>query len=225
MQKEILSSLLQAVKVNANLAWQQSIRITKYTIFISDFIDIDNLTFHRLLVSSLFSNLGMIGISSQIQTKKTFSAEEFNKYKMHPNLSKQILVPVHEFKDDIINVVLHHHENYDGSGYPDGLKAREIPFESRLIRIMEHFDDVSLNFSIPDKALEGGLKEIDAKAGIFFDPELVKNFKTFIDKFSEEIKKIISLKEDTHFSEMQDLILEKIVEIEEKITPPPPAPK
>lgn len=216
MRQEVLSELLRALKESSNLLWQQSIRISKYIILIRDFINIDNLTFHRLLVSSLSSNLGMIGLSPQIQTKKTLNVDELNKYKTHPIIGKQILDPLkYDFKDDIINVVLHHHENYDGSGYPDGLKAKEIPFESRLIRIMEHFDDVSLNFfSIPDKALEEGKKEIVSKAGIFFDPELVKIFEAFIGKSSEELKKIISSKEDVYFSNIQNTILQKIGELE-----------
>jgi HD-GYP domain-containing protein (c-di-GMP phosphodiesterase class II) len=74
--------------------------------------------------------------------------------------------------------MLHHHERYDGKGYPHGLKGKDIPLEARIIAVADTFDAITSDRAYrPAKSPEEALKEIEKVAGTQLDPELVKVFK------------------------------------------------
>ena len=94
----------------------------------------------KLKIASLLHDIGKIGVSEKILNKKGFlTKEERKEIEKHPLLGAEIMKPVEEFKD-IIEAVKHHHERYDGKGYPDGLKGRKIPFLSAIISVADAYD-------------------------------------------------------------------------------------
>lgn len=90
--------------------------------------------------AGLLHNVGKIGISDQIINKPGRLTEaEFEEMKRHPRLSYEVLKPVARL-GPALNGVLYHHENWDGSGYPEGLRGEQIPRAARIIRVVDMFD-------------------------------------------------------------------------------------
>jgi putative nucleotidyltransferase with HDIG domain len=94
----------------------------------------------NLYVAALLHDIGKIGVSTSIVTKTgKLDSKEFAQMKQHPVISARILRSFKEF-EHLSNIVLHHHEREDGSGYPDGLKGKEIPLESKIIAVVDVFE-------------------------------------------------------------------------------------
>jgi len=101
---------------------------------------------------------------------------EFTEIKRHPEIGYRILSTVNEMLD-VANCVLYHHERWDGTGYPKGLKGDDIPLVARIIAIADAFDAMSsersYRSSMPEQVI---IEELRNNAGIQFDPELVNVF-------------------------------------------------
>jgi HD-GYP domain-containing protein (c-di-GMP phosphodiesterase class II) len=125
----------------------------------------------------LLHDIGKIGISDEILNKQdALTEEEWKIIKQHPMLGATIaghtsqLVPC-------VQGILHHHERYDGNGYPDGLKAENIPLESRILAIADTFAVMTSNrFYSRALPFETAIEEIRKRAGTQFDPQLVNIF-------------------------------------------------
>jgi putative methionine-R-sulfoxide reductase with GAF domain len=162
-------------------------RVAQYTMLMARVINMTEEERRRLYRASLLHDIGFLKIKTDV-----ISIEEFQK---HPRIAFDMLQPVN-FYADIAPVILYHHERYDGTGYPTGLKGEAIPLESRMICIAEAFDAIVSGNSykkvgrivlqnVPP-ALSGfqhALDELRTNAGTQFDAELVD---IFVNNISEE---------------------------------------
>jgi len=132
-----------------------------------------------LHIASLLHDVGKIGIPDNILNKTgQLTIEEFNKIKEHPEIGATILKPIKEL-GNVIHMVKCHQEKYDGSGYPDGLRGKEIPFISRIIAVADSFDAMTTNRPYRGKKhVEEAVKEIERNSGKQYDPDIVKAFIT-----------------------------------------------
>ena len=103
--------------------------------------------------------------------------EEYEIFKKHPLISVVILDPIVEL-EGIIDIVKHHHEWYNGSGYPDGLKGDEIPLGARIIHVADAYESMLSQRVYREVPLskDDALAELRDCAGTQFDPELVQLF-------------------------------------------------
>lgn len=131
----------------------------------------------------LFHDIGKIGIPDSILQKTTkLTDEEYDDIKNHPSIGAHILQPSKIF-ENIIPMVKHHHERYDGRGYPSGLAGEDIPLSARIVCIADSFDAMTSDRSYrPRFTLEKALEELEKCKGSQFDPNLV-------DLFIDEVKK------------------------------------
>jgi HD-GYP domain-containing protein (c-di-GMP phosphodiesterase class II) len=123
----------------------------------------------KLYFASLLHDIGFLKIR----------AEEYyneNVYKKHSIIGYEMVRPI-TFYADIAPIILYHHEKYDGSGYPKGLRGDKIPLESRIIAITEAFDAMvsKTSYKLP-MDFEAAIEELNKNAGTQFDPKLVKVF-------------------------------------------------
>jgi putative nucleotidyltransferase with HDIG domain len=165
-----------------------SLRVAKYSLLIANAINLSEDQKRRLHRASLLHDIGFI------KMKDVLSKEE---YKTHSQIGYEMLQPIN-FYSDIISIILHHHERYDGKGYPSGLKGETIPLESRLIAIAEAFDSMTSEESYkyiemnrkdvrPSiEKLNSAIEELKNNAGTQFDPKLVEVFVNNIDESSLE---------------------------------------
>ncbi len=131
-----------------------------------------------ILVASLhLHDVGKIGIPDHILMKpSSLTDEEWKIMRQHPTKGAKILEPLTGFKE-VANVVLHHHENFDGTGYPDGLREEEIPLEARIVAVVDAFHAiVSKRCYSRGKSIDAAFQELERCAGAQFDPQVVRAF-------------------------------------------------
>lgn len=122
-------------------------------------------------------DIGKIGVSDRVLNKPgRLTAEEMLELQLHPSIGYTILSKTPEFAT-IARIVRHHHERWDGNGYPDGLKGENIPLESRIIGLVDAFDAMTSDRPYrARKSHEWALAEIQRHAGNQFCPECVEVF-------------------------------------------------
>ncbi len=166
-----------------------SMRVAKYCNMIANALNMSEDEKKRLHRAALFHDIGFLKL------KKVSSKEE---YRAHCQIAYEMLHPIN-FYSDIAPIIQHHHERYDGKGYPSGIQGEEIPLESRIIAIAEAFDTMvnsdSYKFTealtdveeIPfSERLSSAIDELKNNAGAQFDPRLIEVFINSIDELSLE---------------------------------------
>ncbi|MCW5766954.1 MAG: HD-GYP domain-containing protein [Phycisphaeraceae bacterium] len=138
---------------------------------------LDDATADRLHICGLVHDVGKIGVPEAVLTKPgRLSDEEFGQIKRHPAIGHHILKDI-PLLQDILPAVLHHHERWDGKGYPHGLAGPEVPLYARIVGLADTFDAMSSNRSYrPAMDRPRVLEEIRRCAGTQFDPDLVPAF-------------------------------------------------
>jgi diguanylate cyclase (GGDEF)-like protein/PAS domain S-box-containing protein/putative nucleotidyltransferase with HDIG domain len=132
-------------------------------------------------VAGLLHDLGKVSISEHILNKPgKLTEEEFAKIKEHSALGAMIVAHV-EGLHRLVKIIRHHHERFDGNGYPDGLAGGQIPLEARVLSVVDVFDAMTHERSYR-KALsrEEAIAELERSAGTQFDPAMVKAFLTLL---------------------------------------------
>ena len=127
--------------------------------------------------AGILHDIGKIGVIKEVLHKPTkLSDLEFALIKNHPVVGEEIIKPV-AFLDKIRPVIRHHHERFDGSGYPDGLRGKDIPFLSRIITVADAYDAMTSHRPYRSAlSHETAVAEITKYAGTQFDPEIVQAF-------------------------------------------------
>lgn len=139
-----------------------------------------NLPFDRIQnikTAAILHDIGKIGINDSILNKASkLSQEEFQEIMKHPTIGAEIISKV-DFLKDITRIIKHHHERFDGKGYPSGLHGSEIPIESCILTIVDSYDAMTSDRPYR-KALtkEEALEEIRLNSGTQFHPELAEKF-------------------------------------------------
>lgn len=131
-----------------------------------------------ILVAALhLHDVGKIGIPDHILMKPaSLTEEEWKVMRQHPVKGAKILEPLAGFKD-VANIVLHHHENFDGTGYPDGLKGEGIPIEARIVSVVDSFHAIiSKRCYSKGRSIDAAFGELERCAGAQFDPNVVQAF-------------------------------------------------
>lgn len=132
---------------------------------------------YKLEISGLFHDIGKIAIQDHILNKSgPLSEQEWHEIMRHPEVGYWILSTSLEMSD-IAKYVLYHHERYDGSGYPKGLKDKEIPLLSRIIAVVDSYDAMTNQRTYKEILdQEMAVKELLANKGKQFDPDVVDIF-------------------------------------------------
>lgn len=131
----------------------------------------------KLSLAGLLHDIGKIAVSSEILKKTTpLTTEEWMQLKAHTEIGAKV-VGNGELMDDIGMAILHHHERFDGSGYPKGIRWEDIPMSSRIITLADSYDTmISQNMYKPSKNRQEAILEIRRNKGTQFDPELAEIF-------------------------------------------------
>jgi HD-GYP domain-containing protein (c-di-GMP phosphodiesterase class II) len=128
--------------------------------------------------ASILHDVGKIGVPEKILNKTgRLDDEEYRIIKEHPVKGFNILRPLEQLSNALPGI-LHHHERYDGTGYPKGLKGEEIPFQARIIAVADTFDAMTSERAYrPAKSPEEAMAIIENVAGAQLDPYLVSVLK------------------------------------------------
>jgi len=131
----------------------------------------------ELKTVGLLHDIGKVAIDENILNKPgKLTNEEWEELKRHPEIGYRILSSANDMAE-IAEYVLAHHERWDGTGYPKGLRGKQIPLKSRIIAIADAFDAMISERPYKNAlSKDAAVKELINNAGIQFDPELVKIF-------------------------------------------------
>jgi putative nucleotidyltransferase with HDIG domain len=186
-----IKALATAIDTKDKYTRGHSDGVTNYSILIGESLGFSPAEIEDLRIAALFHDIGKIGIDESILRKPSkLTTQEFEEIKKHPDYGANILESIPQLKE-IIPIVRHHHERFDGNGYPAGLSGEQIPFNSRVISIADTFDamltDRPYRKGLP---LETCMQELLRCAGTQFDPEIVPvAVKTLKKYFAEKKKK------------------------------------
>ena len=166
-------------------------RVSEYSVLLGKHLGLPEKDLKTLKVGGLFHDIGKIGIPDSILLKESkLTDDEYSQIKNHPSIGAHILCNAEAFKD-IIPIVKHHHEKFDGTGYPGKLKGNDIPYFARIAAIADTFDAMTSKRTYRDSLPIDVVKaEIERCSGTQFDPELAKVFLDILNNHYDEIQKI-----------------------------------
>ncbi|HOA98188.1 MAG TPA: HD-GYP domain-containing protein, partial [Acetivibrio saccincola] len=159
--------------------------VSSYAVKIANAMELDFKVVCIIQYAALLHDIGKVEIPRFILNKREpLTKEELDLLRQHPVYSQNILEPLEEL-DMLTDYVRHHHERYDGKGYPDGLAGEEISLGARIICVADSYDAMVSERPYSRKMdEEQALKELEKKAGTHFDPEIVKVFVNIMRKQS-----------------------------------------
>jgi HD-GYP domain-containing protein (c-di-GMP phosphodiesterase class II) len=164
-------------------------RCKKYGLALTDQVD-PGLISPQLQYGFLLHDVGKIGIPEAILTKPgPLSAEEIRIMRTHPLIGVQIVGPMHRILDQrTIEVIRHHHERFDGQGYPDRCKGEEIPLSARIFCVVDAFDAMTTQRPYRQAmSREEASQRLRAGSGTQFDPDVVEAFEHLITNGAQSI--------------------------------------
>ena len=188
---DTIGILRQTVEAKDPYTRGHSDRVSEYSVLIGKKLGLDKNTLHILKIGGLFHDIGKIGIPDSILLKESkLSDEEYSQIKNHPMIGVHMLGDAAIFTD-ILPIVKHHHERYDGRGYPSQLVGDDIPYVARIAAVADTFDAMtskrSYRNSLPIDVVRA---EIERCSGTQFDPNIAKVFLDIMDNDFDSIHEI-----------------------------------
>ncbi|MDM7998811.1 MAG: diguanylate cyclase [Dehalococcoidia bacterium] len=170
-------ALASAVDAKDHYTYAHSQRVKDYVVTLAQALGLPPDAINRLTAAALLHDIGKIGIRDSILTKHTeLTPEEFEEVKTHPRLAVAIISNVPSLAP-CVPAILYHHERFDGTGYPQGLKGEEIPLEARILAVPDCLADMTADRPYrPALDWDEAMEEILRNAGTQFDPNIAKVF-------------------------------------------------
>ncbi len=173
----VVKMATRALEAKDEYTFGHSERVTQYAVDIAEKMGLDSELKENLRKAGLLHDIGKIGVRESVLLKPgRLTDEEFAEIKSHPTIGYEIIESM-EIDESIKDAVLHHHERFDGWGYPDKLKGEGISLLSRILCVADSFDAMSSNRpyrkALPAKIV---ISELTKNSGTQFDPEIVVIF-------------------------------------------------
>lgn len=184
---EMMLILVQALEERDEYTRGHSERVANLSVLIGQELGLDAHRLEKLRRGALLHDIGKIGIRDELLYKPgSFTPEERARMNQHPEKGHFIVLNSHLLWD-LIPMIRNHHENHDGTGYPDGLQGEAIPLEARIVSLADYFD--ALATARPYKqpfSKEQSIEYVKSVSGKKFDPKVVQAFLEVVDRFYEE---------------------------------------
>lgn len=179
-EKETLNTiyaLAATIEARDPYTYGHSKKVRAYAVALAEAIDLPSEKVAIISHAALLHDIGKIGVIDEILKKKDkLDEQEQQAIRMHPQLSKNIVGHVSSLTP-CLPAILHHHEHFDGTGYPSGLKGEAIPLEARILSIADSFDAMtSLRPYRAPLSYKEAINELKRCSGSQFDPKLVEKF-------------------------------------------------
>jgi HD-GYP domain-containing protein (c-di-GMP phosphodiesterase class II) len=174
-----LETLLDAIDANDGVTGAHVRRVAAYSLILAGAADLDERTLRSIERIALFHDIGKLheALSDIFHDPQKLTAEERRAVMTHPQRGAEVLGPLVAFYPDLGKGVVAHHERWDGSGYPRGIKGKRIPLAARVVAIADTFDAVTHRRRYShERSFEAAVQVIAAGRGTQFDPELVDLF-------------------------------------------------
>lgn len=172
-----LTMLANAIEVRDLYTRGHVERVMAYSLAIAEFLD-ENVDPDQLRFGAMLHDIGKLHIRETILRKPgPLSPEEWAEIRQHPRTGAEMIKDI-PFLSPALLVIRHHHERWDGSGYPDGLSGEAIPLAARIVSVADGFDAVTTNRPYKSaRDLETAFQEIASCAGTRYDPKVIEAFR------------------------------------------------
>jgi len=188
---DVIEILIKTLNVRDSYTFEHSWRVAELVTMIAQDMGLNDKLIEKFHQAAHLHDIGKIGVSDNILNKSGRLTEaEMRKMQKHPIIGYDILQKALRFKS-ISNIVLHHHERYDGFGYPKGLKGKDIPLGSRIIAVADAFDAITSDRSYRQaKSYSYAYNEINDHVSEQFCPVVVKHFNNVFELIPETLEKV-----------------------------------
>jgi response regulator RpfG family c-di-GMP phosphodiesterase len=172
-----LQVLASAMEAKCRYTRGHSERVAAYAVSFAQFLGLSDSEIKKLEFACGVHDIGKINIAESILNKPgQLDAQEWEQMRQHPTKGVEILIPLGILKE-IVPLVRHHHEHYNGKGYPDGLRGEDIPVEAKIIALVDAYDAMTSNRPYRKPlSVKSALQEIKHCLGTQFDPQLGELF-------------------------------------------------
>ena len=174
---DTVKSLVAAIEAKDGYTKGHSVRVAEYCVAIARQMGMDDTAVERIEYASLLHDLGKVGVSRRILFKVgKLTSDEFDEIRRHPEVGAHIIDSV-PFLEDLVPVILHHHERYDGHGYTGGLAGDDIPLNARIMAVADAYDAMTSRRPYREALSPMHARaELLAGSGTQFDPAVVDAF-------------------------------------------------
>lgn len=188
---ESIETLRYTVEAKDTYTRGHSDRVSEFSVLIGKKVNLSEEELRLLKIGGLFHDIGKIGVPDSILLKESkLTDDEYFEIKNHPSIGAHILSTASIFKD-VIPIVKHHHERYDGHGYPSQLQGNDIPYLARIAAIADSFDAMTSKRTYRDSlSFDMVMAEFEKCKSTQFDPELTDVFLSILRNDYDEIKAI-----------------------------------
>lgn len=172
-----LRALVKALEAKDHYTKEHSERVTALALNLANHLGLSETEIESLRFAGHLHDIGKVGIQDKILLKPgRLTPEEYEVIKRHPLIGAEIVGHISLLRDEVL-IIKHHHERWDGKGYPDGLAGEEIPFLARILAVADTYDAMTSNRPYrPPLSHEVALREIRQNSGTQFDPLVVEAF-------------------------------------------------
>ncbi len=173
----VLRAMAKALESRDKFSAGHDQRVAEYAAICAGNIRLSKDEVENIRLAAQVQNLGHIAVPDAIMGKTgRLTTEEYEKLKEHPVIGADILSQIKALRGTV-SLVLHHHERFDGRGYPKGLKGKQIPLGARILAVADAYDAmISVRRHREAISRSAALEEIKKGAGTQFDPEIVRAF-------------------------------------------------
>lgn len=183
---ETIKAFNKMTEAKDSYTGEHSSRVETYAVELAMHIGLSDKKVNDIRMASILHDIGKVGINDSVLKKpSSLTTEEYEMIKLHPNIGADIIKNV-SFLKEVSIIIRHHHERYDGNGYPNHLKGSEIRTESAILALADVYDAITSNRAYRDPLnFEQAKLEIARNAGTQFDPKLTEEFLNLINLKSE----------------------------------------
>ena len=187
MYLETIRALAAAIDAKDPYTKGHSERVAETAVVLAQELNLSDREIENIEYTALLHDIGKIGIKDNILSKKgSLTDQEFDKIKEHTIMGAKIIEPV-DFLKNSYKAIYHHHERYNGKGYPDGIKSEDIPMLARIIAVADAYDAMGSDRPYRKKFRQDKImKELTEQSGKQFDPEVVKALISVLNREREE---------------------------------------
>ncbi|MBN1292731.1 MAG: response regulator [Candidatus Latescibacteria bacterium] len=173
----VVASLANAIESKDKYTEGHNERVSRFAVELAKVAGLNDKEQEMVRMAGILHDIGKIGIPDNILNKPgALTDDEFTIIKSHPQHGEKILKPLHSLHG-VRDVVLYHHERFDGKGYPYGLKGEQIPIYARIVAIADSYDAMTTKRPYRNAYTQNeAIKELETKAGQWWDPELIRLF-------------------------------------------------
>ncbi|MDN5322543.1 MAG: hypothetical protein PWQ67_997 [Clostridia bacterium] len=179
----VVNALAAALEAKDKYTQGHSLRVALWAKAVAEEMGLSGKEQEMVYIGGLLHDIGKVGVREYILLKTSkLTSEEEKEIRTHPSVGAKILEPAN-FPQEVVEIVLYHHEDYDGGGYPEGISGEKIPLLARIIRVVDSYDamksDRPYRKTLPQKWV---IEELNRCSGKQFDPSVVEAIKKLIEQ-------------------------------------------